>query len=43
MQLKNLKNQSFLPLGDSLVATFNELRASSSRKDVAEQGIVMPN
>ena len=28
---------------DPLVATFNERRAATSRKHVAEQGIVMPN
>ena len=33
----------FLPLRDPLVATFNETRAPTSRKYVAEQGIVMPN
>ena len=43
MQLKNLKKQSFLPLGDPLVATFNEARAPTSKKYVAEQVIVMQN
>ena len=33
----------FLPLRDPLVATFNESRAPTSRKYVAEQGIVIPN
>ena len=33
----------FLPLRDPLVATFNETRAPTSRKYVAEQGIVMRN
>ena len=32
-----------LPLTDPLVATFSETRAPTSRKYVAEQGIVMPN
>ena len=39
-QPKNLDFQSFLPLGDPLVATFNETRAPASWKYVAEQGIV---
>ena len=30
-------------LRDPLVVTFNETRAPTSRKNVAEQGIVMPN
>ena len=33
----------FLPLRDPLVVTFNEMRAPTSRKNVAEQGVVMPN
>ena len=33
----------FSPLRDPLVATFNETRVTTSRKYVAEQGIVMPN
>ena len=33
----------FLSLTDPLVATFNEPRAVTSRKHVAENGIVMPN
>ena len=33
----------FLPLIEPSVATFNKMRAPNSRKDVAEQGIVMPN
>ena len=40
---KNLNFQSFLPLIDPLVATFNEMRALTSKKNVAEQGIVTPN
>ena len=40
---KNLNFQSFLPLIDPLVATFNEMRAPTSKKNVAEQGIVTPN
>ena len=42
-QLKNLNFQSFLPLRDPLVATFSETCAPTSRKYVAEQGIVMLN
>ena len=42
-QPKNVNFQSFLPLIDCLVATFNETRAPTSRKHVAEQGIEMPN
>ena len=33
----------FLPLKDSLVVTFNETCAPTSRKNVAEQGILVPN
>ena len=33
----------FLPPRDPLVATFNETCAPIFRKDLAEQGIVMPN
>ena len=33
----------FLPLSDTLVDTFNETRAPTSRKHVAEQRIVMQN
>ena len=33
----------FLPLRDPLVVTFNETRSPTSRKNVAEQGIAMPN
>ena len=33
----------FLPLTDPLAATLIEMRAPTSRKYVAEQGIVMPN
>ena len=41
---KNLNFQSFfLPLIDPLVATFHEMRAPTSKKNVAEQGIVTPN
>ena len=32
-----------LHLGDPLVAAFNETREPTSRKYVAEQGIVIPN
>ena len=43
-QPKNLNFQSFvLPLGDPLVPTFNETRATTFRSYVAEQGIVMSN
>ena len=37
---KNLNFQSFLPLRDPLMATFNKRRARTSTKYVAEQGIV---
>ena len=40
---RKAKFQSFLPLRKPLVATFNEKRAPTSRKYVAEQDIVMPN
>ena len=40
-QFSNLTG--FLPLKKTLVATFNETRAPTSRKYVAEQGIIMPN
>ena len=40
---KYLNFQSFLTLKDILVATFNETRAPTSIKYVAEQGIIMPN
>ena len=40
---KNLNFQSFFPLIDSLVTTFNEMCAPTSKKNVAEQGTVMPN
>ena len=33
----------FLPLGDSLLATFNEMGAPTSTKYVAEQCIMMPD
>ena len=33
----------FLTLTDLSVATFNETRAPTSRKNVAKQGTVMPN
>ena len=33
----------FLPLEDTLVATFNETRAPTSKKYIAEKGIRMPN
>ena len=42
-QLKKLNFQSILPLRDTLVATFNETHAPTSRKYVAENGMVMPN
>ena len=42
-QPKNLNSQGFLPLINPLVATFNKRRAPTSRKNIAEQGIVMPN
>ena len=43
-QPEKLNFQSFfLSLGNSLVATFNETRTPTSRKYVAEDGIVMPN
>ena len=42
-EVRNLNFESFLPLIDPLVATFNETRVQTSRKYVAEQGIVMPN
>ena len=41
---KNLNFQSFfLLLIDPLVASFNEMRAPTSKENVAEQGILMPN
>ena len=42
-RLKNLIFHSFFPLEDALVATFNETRAPTSRKYVAEQGVVKRN
>ena len=33
----------FLPLKDTLLTTFNETRAPTSRKYVTERGIVMQN
>ena len=42
-QRQNLHFQSFLPLKHSLVATFNETCAPTSRKHVVEQGIIMSN
>ena len=42
-QPKILNCQGFLPLIEPLVATFSETRTLTSRKYVAEQGIVMPN
>ena len=43
-QPKNLNYSEFLlPLRDPLVATFHETRSPTSRKCVAEQGIVVPN
>ena len=41
--MKKLNLCTFLPLKNTLVATFNEVRAPTSRKNVAEQGILMPN
>ena len=41
--MKKLNFWTFLPLKNTLVATFNEVRAPTSRKNVAEQGILMPN
>ena len=32
-----------LPLTDPLMATFSETRAPSSRKYIAEQGVLIPN
>ena len=40
---KNLNFQSFFTLKEALVATFNKTRVPTSRKYVAEQGIIMPN
>ena len=42
-QPKNLNFQSFLPLGDPLVPTFNETHLPTPMKYVAEQGIRMSN
>ena len=43
-QPKNIHySDIFLPLREPLVATFNETRAPTSRKHVANQGIVIPN
>ena len=39
---KSNSSESFLSLIDPLVTTFNERRAPTLRKQVAEQGIVMP-
>ena len=36
-------SEFFLPLIDPLVASFNEMRAPTSKENVAEQGILMPN
>ena len=36
-------SEFFLPLKESLVATFSETRASTFRKNVTEHGILMPN
>ena len=36
-------SEFFLPLIDPLVATFNDMHAPTSKKNVAEQGIVTPN
>ena len=41
---KNLNSRiAFTSERDPLLATFSETRAPTSRKDLAEQGIVMPN
>ena len=40
---KKLNSQRFLLLRDTLVATFNDMCAPTSRKYVAEKGMVMPN
>ena len=43
---KNLKNgnfRNFIPLKETLVATFNETRATTFRKYVPESCILMPN
>ena len=40
---ENLSFQGFLPLKKSLLAAFSEGRATTSRKYVAERGIIMPN
>ena len=43
-QPKKIKfSEFFLPLRDPFVATFNERRAPTSRKYVAERGILIPN
>ena len=42
-QLKNLNFQSFFICDSPFVATFNKTRATTSRKHVAELGIVMPH
>ena len=43
-QPKNIHySEIFLPLREPLVATFNETRAPTSRKYVAEQVIIMSN
>ena len=36
-------SRAFLPLKDTLLTTFNETRAPTSRKCVTERGIVMQN
>ena len=41
--LKMLNFRTFLPLKNFLAATFNETRAPTSRKYVAEQGMMMLN
>ena len=40
---ENLNFHSFLSLKDRLVASFNERHVHTSRKNVAEQGIIMSN
>ena len=41
--MKKLNLWTFLPLKNTLLATFNGVRAPTSRKYVAEPDILMPN
>ena len=41
--LENVSFHSFLPLKERLMASLNKRHAPNSRKNVAEQGIIMPN